>query len=588
MTVYLAIALFSLFIFFLPIIFIIGLIEPKRILRRSKNPTRIKVLGWWFLSEFLCLGAFIACFIIDINKVGLPKPKIDETTGKWGYVEYKKKVIPFIYDEANNFSYFYGDCSAKVKLNGKYGYINKKGEVLMPLIFDEIEKCTWISNMIKVMLDGKYGLYNTSWKEIVPPVYDYIESFTEDLTVVISNGKKGLIDRNAKELVPPVYDYIERFSGDVAVVISNGKKGLIDRNGKELVPPFYDEIGKFTNDMAEVKAGGKKGIINRTGKEIVPPVYDEIYNFVDDVAGVVVDGKKGFIDRNGKEVISPIYEITGYYFSGIEKVCLKGKYGFIDRKGQVVIPIIYDHIGEFSDNITPAGEINNNLAPVKSKGKFGYINKEGDVIIPLKYDEAENFANGYANVRLAQSKGRINLHGVFTGESVKISLLEAVKKKYVRFSANGISIQSSKINLENITDMNLNLTIPAGTFLSANSSGYQNMVLTKPTDIVLNARQRYSQNVSTACMNIHRSIPGDNNTFGLAQRDNNHLLTKVIKLFNDGNYSYAVKQAAVWIVTDGATYSSMGILQNQSRQRIISNDDYKQAVSIVNQAKKMK
>ena len=548
MTEYLAIVFLSLFIFLLTIM-IIGMIEPKWILRWSKNPTRLKVLGWWVLSEFLCIGACIACFFIETEKDAFPIPQMNETTGKWGYVENRKKVIPFVYDEADSFSFEVddkaGDFVAKVKLKGKYGYINKKGDVVIPLIYDEIENCNiWNDSRLKVKINNKYGFYYKTGQEVVPPVYDDINLFVDDLAVVISFGKKGLINRTGKEIVPPVYDKIESFVDDLAVVVSNGKKGLI----------------------------------NRTGKEIVPPVYDEIGGFVDDLAGVIVNGKKGFINRTGQEVVPPTYEVTGYYFSGMEKVGLNGKYGFIDKTGKVAIPIMYDHIGEFQ----------NNLAPVKSKGKFGYINKEGEVIIPLKYDDAEDFVNGYANVRIAQSAGRIDTNGKFSGQSVRISLLEAVKKKYVRFSAYGSSIQSSKIIVENMTDLKLQLSIPAGTFLSAKSSGYQNMVLTDPSDIDLDARDTHTEFVSTACMNIHRNIPGGDNSFGIAQHANNHLLTKVIKLLKDGNYTYSVEQAAVWIVTDGATYSGMGILQNQNRQRIISNEDYNQAVSIVNQAKKMK
>ena len=136
--------------------------------------------------------------------------------------------------------------------------------------------------------------------------------------------------------------------------------------------------------------------------------------------------------------------------------------------------------------------------------------------------------------------------------------------------------------------MKLHLIIPAGTFLNANSSSYQNMVLTNPKDVVIDAGKTHSESVNTACMNIHRDIPGGNSTFGIAQRADSHLLTKVIKLLNAANYNYSVKQAAIWIVTDGAAYSDMGILQDQYRRRIIDFDDYQKAVSIVNEARKMK
>jgi len=176
---------------------------------------------------------------------------------------------------------------------------------------------------------------------------------------------------------------------------------------------------------------------------------------------------------------------------------------------------------------------------------------------------------------------------VSTEEDNKLSLLQAVEKKYVSFSAQGNSIQSSHISIQNLTGRKLHLVIPAGTFLNANSGSVQNMVFTHPKDIILGPKQQYSGSVRTACMNIHRDIPGGNNSFGIDQHPDSHLLAKVIKLLNKGNYPYSVIQAAVWIVTDDASYDDTGILQGQFSGRVISHDDYQKAVSIVNEAKKM-
>ena len=50
--------------------------------------------------------------------------------GKWGYVDKScKEVIPCKYDDACHFN----NGLAKVKLNGKWGYINKKGEEVISL-----------------------------------------------------------------------------------------------------------------------------------------------------------------------------------------------------------------------------------------------------------------------------------------------------------------------------------------------------------------------------------------------------------------------------------------------------------------------
>ena len=355
-----------------------------------------------------------------------------------------------------------------------------------------------------------------------------------------------------------------------------GKWGFVYEKRK-IITDRYDSADEFSSGLARVELDKKWGYIDKTGTEIISLKYQVANNFKGDLAKVGLNGKYGLIDKTGKAIIPLIYESIDDFNEDLVKVGLNGKYGFIDKTGKEIIQIKYDRIGHF----------NNGLVSVKLNEKYGFVNRKGKTVIPLIYDEANDFVNGYAHVSLPDSAGKIDTCGIFTIQSMKIPLQEAVEKQYVRFSAHGNSIESSNITIENVTDLKLQLTIPAGTFLSANSSSFQNMVLTSPKDIVIDAGKRYSGTVSTACMNIHRDIPDGNNAFGLAKRPENHLLSKVIRLLNEGNYKYSVIQAAVWIVTDSANYYDMGILQDQFYQRIIDSEDYQKAVSIVNEARKM-
>lgn len=53
---------FGLIIFVLTIALIIGLVNPSKVLKWSKKPTRLKVVGWWFLA------AFVVVFLFDATK----------------------------------------------------------------------------------------------------------------------------------------------------------------------------------------------------------------------------------------------------------------------------------------------------------------------------------------------------------------------------------------------------------------------------------------------------------------------------------------------------------------------------------------
>lgn len=50
--------------------------------------------------------------------------------------------------------------------NGKYGFVNKKGEEVVPLKYDKVE--SFSEGMAKVYKDGKYGFINKNGEFIIP------------------------------------------------------------------------------------------------------------------------------------------------------------------------------------------------------------------------------------------------------------------------------------------------------------------------------------------------------------------------------------------------------------------------------------
>lgn len=59
---------------------------------------------------------------------------------------------------------------AKVKENGKWGYIDQTGRTIIPIVFNDVGDFS--SGIAKVKLNGKYGYYNRTGKEIIPAIYD--------------------------------------------------------------------------------------------------------------------------------------------------------------------------------------------------------------------------------------------------------------------------------------------------------------------------------------------------------------------------------------------------------------------------------
>lgn len=88
--------------------------------------------------------------------------------GKWGYINIGgKEVTSFIYDDAISFR----DGFARVEKNGKWGYINTEGKETIPLIYDYADEC-FREGLASVKKNGKWGYINTEGKEVVPCIYD--------------------------------------------------------------------------------------------------------------------------------------------------------------------------------------------------------------------------------------------------------------------------------------------------------------------------------------------------------------------------------------------------------------------------------
>ena len=54
--------------------------------------------------------------------------------------------------------------------------------------------------------DGKYGYIDTTGKVVIPCQYDDAWSFSEGLARVWKGEKTGFVDKNGKEVIPCEYD----------------------------------------------------------------------------------------------------------------------------------------------------------------------------------------------------------------------------------------------------------------------------------------------------------------------------------------------------------------------------------------------
>jgi len=292
------------------------------------------------------------------------------------------------------------DGLAKVKLNGKYGFIDKSGKEVISIIYDNIEKFNYLG-LAKVKLNKKKGLINTTGKEIIPIIYDDLSYTERGLVRVKLNDKWGVIDTTLKEIVLCMYDHIYSFINGLAKVKINNKLGFINETGKEVISCIYDDIGEFNNlGLAKVKLDNKYGFINKTGEKVLPCIYDDIGEFsYFGLARIKLDNKYGFINTKNIIVIPIQYDDINFFENGLFKVKLDDKWGCIDRNGKEVTSCVYDDIDFFE----------NGLFKVKLYDRWGCIDRNDEEVIPCVYDDINFLENGLINAKLDNKYGFINI-----------------------------------------------------------------------------------------------------------------------------------------------------------------------------------
>lgn len=148
------------------------------------------------------------------------------------------------------------DDMAMVKLNGKYGHVNRQGKIVVPIIYDNATAFESGKAAVQIGgLWGQWGFVDKTGQLIIKPQFDYVKGFYGDTGVVCRyrNGtirvdKCTLIDEKGHFKMPYVYADMSGFVCGVARTLSvEGQESFIDKNGQVLVP---EQIG----DKIEVRA----------------------------------------------------------------------------------------------------------------------------------------------------------------------------------------------------------------------------------------------------------------------------------------------------------------------------------------------
>lgn len=132
-----------------------------------------------------------------------------------------------------------------VYVNGLGGFINRKGEVVIPLIYDHY--AIFSNGLSVIRLNGKWGIINRSNKTVIPFEYDHCQYPVSGKIIACKNGKYGIVNLENEVLLPFEYDFISNFNEKYICVCKAGKYGVISWK-QETVLKFEWEYTEIVGD----------------------------------------------------------------------------------------------------------------------------------------------------------------------------------------------------------------------------------------------------------------------------------------------------------------------------------------------------
>jgi hypothetical protein len=237
---------------------------------------------------------------------------------QWGFATRDKKIfIVPQHDEVFPFSNGY----ARVRNGTRYGIIDMKGRIIVPIAFDEVSE----------MSEGKFAVRQGVFPKCL----------------------SGYYDTTGKVAIP--FRYIEAFpfqNGRAMVkvgVFPKLKQVFIDHNGnltdQKYTATKYDMLGAESEERIRFREKGKWGYLNVNNEIAIKPGFEDASDFKEGMAFVKKDGKFGYIDKNGKTVIPFKYDMAGNFSNGVAIVYIllktndefqseAPKYGLINKQGK--------------------------------------------------------------------------------------------------------------------------------------------------------------------------------------------------------------------------------------------------------------
>lgn len=194
----------------------------------------------------------------------------------WGYINVAgEQVIPCRYSHAEDF--ISGSAVVRIK-EGGYQLIDPSGNFLCREPWDEMETFT-TNKLIMVRRGDKYGYINRRGETVIPLIYDRAQAFGDGLALVKLGEDAFWIDESGEKKLdrPDGYTSFVFRDGFAAIRNAEGLFGLMDKQGNIVTSCQWENYLNYAfgqDEMTVVAKAGQEGILNKAGEMITGRMYE--------------------------------------------------------------------------------------------------------------------------------------------------------------------------------------------------------------------------------------------------------------------------------------------------------------------------
>lgn len=196
---------------------------------------------------------------------------------------------------------------AIIEKAGKYGYVNGKGNIVIPMThtpYSNYMQFSQFENGYAVLKRGNnLALMDSLGKSVYPAIFSGIGAYGE-LTPVSKGQGWGYANKDVQLKINYQYEYAFEFVKGNAIVERDDRLGLINAKNEVIVPLVYESIKRLENDVLLVKSNNFHGLLSTANDTIIEAKYDRILQLSPSVYQLIKGQDITYFDAKKNNIIS--------------------------------------------------------------------------------------------------------------------------------------------------------------------------------------------------------------------------------------------------------------------------------------------